>query len=135
MADITRTKAKISAVYPELAEIHNGIAAAALEAGQPVYIDTAGKFGVADADAAAADQFRGIALEDAAAGAPVSVLVKGHLYGYTLSGAYDSAAYVSNTAGELADAAGSTSLAVGKVVAVFDSKSATKVLYVTGWAG
>lgn len=134
MADITRTKAKIAIVYPEQAEIHNGVAAAAIEAGQPVYIDSNGKYNVADANAAAADQFRGIALEDAAAGAPVSVLVKGHVYGFTLAGAYDSLAYVSDTVGELADAAGSTSLAVGRVVAVHDSKSATKVLYVTGFA-
>lgn len=135
MTVITRTASKIGVVYPHKAEIDNGVAAAALEAGQPVYIDSAGKYGVSDANAAAADQFRGIALETVAAGQPVSVLVKGELYGYTLSGAYDSLAYVSDTAGELDDSAGSTSLAVGRVVAIFNSKEATKILKVTGWAG
>jgi len=136
MSDITRDKTLISIVDPSKCEIDNGVAAAAIEAGQPVYIDSNGKYNLADANDAAADQFRGIALETVAANQPVSVLVRGELYGYTLSGAYDSAAYVSNTAGELADAAGTTSLAVGKVVAQFNSKlSATKILKVTGWAG
>jgi hypothetical protein len=135
MADITRTKEQIGVVYPHKAEIDNGIAGVAIEAGQPVYIDSNGKYGLADANAAAADQFRGIALETVAAGQAISVLVRGELYGYTLSGAYDSAAYVSNSVGELADAAGDTSLLVGRVVAVHNSKDATKVLKVTGWAG
>ena len=135
MADITRTKAKIGVVYPDKTEIDNGIAAAAIEAGQPVYIDSDGKYNLADADAAAADQFRGIALQTVGAGQAVSVLVRGELYGYTLAGAYDSAVYVSNSVGELADAAGGTSLLVGRVVAVHNSKDATKILKVTGWAG
>jgi hypothetical protein len=135
MADITRTASKIAVVYPEKAEIDNGVAAAALEAGQPVYIDSNGKYALADANGSGTDKFRGIALETVAAGQPVSVLVRGELYGYTLSGAYDSLAYVSNSVGELADAAGSTSLTVGRVVAVHNSKDATKILKVTGWAG
>ena len=135
MADITRTKEKIGIAYPSKAIVDNGVAAEAIEAGQPLYIDSNGKYGVADANDGAKDQFRGIALETVAAGQPLSVLVEGELYGYTLSGAYDSLAYVSNSVGELADAAGGTSLAVGRVVAVFNSKEATKILKVTGWAG
>jgi hypothetical protein len=135
MADITRTKAKIGMVYPEFAEIHNGVAASAIEAGQPLYIDSNGKFAPADANDAAKDQFRGIALEDAGAGQAVSVLVRGHLYGYTFTQAYDAEIFVSNNVGELADGAGGTSLSVGRVVAVQNSKDATKVLYVTGIAG
>ena len=135
MADITCTAAKVAVVFPDKAIIDNGVAAAALTAGQPVYIDSNGKYAVADANGAGTDKFRGIVLETVGAGQPCSVLVEGELYGYTLSGAYDSLAYVSNTAGSLADAAGGTSLAVGRVVAVFDSKQATKILKVTGWAG
>jgi hypothetical protein len=59
MADITRTKEKILVVYPHKTKIDNGIAAAALEAGQPLYIDANGKYNKADANTAAADQFRG----------------------------------------------------------------------------
>jgi hypothetical protein len=43
MADVTRTKEKISVVYPHKAEIDNGGVAAALEAGMPVYIDARGR--------------------------------------------------------------------------------------------
>jgi hypothetical protein len=135
MADITRTKEKISVVYPHKAEIDNGVAVAAIEAGQPVYINSAGKYGPADADDAAKDQFRGIALETVGAGMPVSVLVRGELYGYTLAGAFDSEAFVSNSVGELADAAGTTSLSVGRVVAFWQTNGATKILKVTGFAG
>ncbi len=136
MADITRTKQQISVVYPHKAEIDNGVAAAALEAGMPVYIDSNGKYNKADANGAGSNKFRGIALETVGAGQPVSVLVKGELFGYTLTGAYDAPLYVSETAGELADAAGSTSLVAGHIVALHRSNgTATKILKVTGWAG
>ncbi len=138
MADITRTAEQVASVYPHYPnKIVSGIAAAAIEAGQPVYIDSNGKYNLADANAAAADQFRGIALNTVGAGQPVSVMEEGYLYGYTLSGiAYDGLAYVSDTVGELADAAGSTSLVVGRVVARFGSDgNATKILKVSGYAG
>jgi hypothetical protein len=136
MADITRTKEQISVVYPHKAEIDNGVAAAALEAGMPVYIDSNGKYNKADANGTSSNKFRGIALETVGAGMPVSVLVEGELTGYTLTGAYDSALYVSDTAGELADAAGTTSLEVGKIVGLPRSNGTmTKILKVTGWAG
>lgn len=137
MADITRTKANVSLVYPGFPnKINNGIAAVAIEAGQPLYVTSAGKYGLADANAAAADQFRGIALESVAAGAPISALEEGYLYGYTLGGAHDAAVYVSDTVGELADAAGTASLEVGKVWHKWDSAgNVTKILKVTGFAG
>lgn len=138
MADITRTAAQVSIVYPHYPnKIVSGIAVAAIEAGQPVYIDTAGKYGPADANVSTKDQFRGIALNTVAAGQPVSVLEDGYLYGYTLSGvAFDGLVYVSDTVGELADAAGTASLAVGRVVARFgEDGTATKILKVTGYAG
>lgn len=138
MADITRTAAQVSIVYPHYPnKIVSGIASAAIEAGQPVYIDSNGKYAPADANDAAKDQFRGIALNTVGSGQPVSVLEEGYLYGYTLSGvAYDGLVYVSNTVGELADAAGGTSLAVGRVVARYgEDGNATKILKVSGYAG
>ncbi len=138
MADITRTKEQVAIVYPHYPnKIVSGIAAAAIEAGQPVYIDSNGKYNLADANAAAADQFRGIALNTVAAGQPVSVLEEGYLYGYTLSGvAFDGLVYVSDTVGTLADAAGTASLKVGRVTARFgEDGTATKILKVEGYAG
>lgn len=129
MADITRTRTQVAPVFPEKAEIFSFIAAATIEEGQPVYFTSAGKVDLADANGSGTDTFAGIALERGGAGQVISVLKRGHVYGFTLSGAYGSLAYVSNTVGELADAAGSTSLVAGHVVALTD-KALTKVLYI-----
>ncbi len=85
MADITVTAAQVSLCFPEKAETVSMIAAAAIAAGQALYQDTNGKAGVADANAAGCQQFRGIALETVGAGQPVSVLVRGHVYGFAVS--------------------------------------------------
>lgn len=136
MTDITCTPAQVGIVLTEIADIYTLIAAAAITKGQPVYIDSNGKANVADANGSGTRQFRGIALETVSAGQPVSVLHRGPVYGYDLSGvAFDAAIYVSDTAGSLADAAGTTSLAVGKVFPIGDSKTVNKVLFVTGFAG
>jgi len=130
MADITVTAAKVAPVYPAAAEIYDFIAAEAITKGQAVYLTTSGTVGVADANVAAKDQFRGIALETVGAAQAVSVLKRGHVYGYTLTDlAYDGLAYLSNTVGALADAAGSTTVNVGRCVPLPDA-DLTKVLYI-----
>jgi hypothetical protein len=43
--------------------------------------------------------------------------------------AYDAIAYLSNTAGALADAAGGTSVACGRIVPLTNGATLTKVLY------
>ena len=117
-------------MYPEKAEIFDAIAAASITAGQALYFDSAGKVNLADANGSGTLQFRGIALNAAGAGQAVSVLKKGHCYGFTVSSvAYDAALFLSNTAGALGDAAGATSVNCGRVVAVPDS-SLTKVVYI-----
>lgn len=134
MADITCTAAQVAVVYPDNAEIYDFVAAETITAGAPVYITSAGKVANADANGSGTDTFRGIALRTVGAGQGVSVLKRGHIYGYTLAGAYDSLAYVSNTVGVLADAAGGTSLPVGRVVPLPDANY-TKVLYIqASWA-
>ena len=131
MADIALTAAQIAAVYPDKAEIVDMIAAAAITAGQAVYIDSNGKANLADANGSGTIQFRGIALNAAGAGQAVSVLKQGHVYGFTISGlAYDAILYLSNTAGALADSAGGTSVICGRVTAMPDN-SLTKVAYIT----
>jgi hypothetical protein len=137
MGDLTRVKAEVALVFPDGNEIRDYVAAVAIEAGQPVYIDSNGKVALSDANVAAAEHFRGIALKDVAAGQAVSVLQRGVISG-TGSGvtalAYDAAVYVSNSVGELADGAGDVSLLVGRVVPISD-KAKSKALYITGWAG
>lgn len=131
MSDITVTAAQVAPVFPEKALIFDLIAAATITAGQAVYRDTAGKAALADADAGSGKQaFAGIALNGAGAGQAVSVLIQGHVYGFTLSGAYGSGAFLSDTAGALADAPSTTNpVRAGQVVALSDA-NLTKVLYV-----
>ncbi len=136
MADIARDKTKISPVFPDDAQIRTYIAAAAIEAGQAVYVNSDGKVDLADANGVGTTTFRGIALETVGAGQPVSILRRGELYGYTLSAqGFDAPIYVSNTAGELADAAGGTSLQVGHVQPLADAKTIQKVLMIDDIAG
>ena len=130
MGDITITAAQVGVVFPDLAEVFDGIAAESVVAGKPVYLASSGKFGIADANAAGKQQVRGIALKSVGAGQAFSILKRGHMSGATLSGmAYNSQAYLSDTAGALADAAGTLRVPVGRVVPLTDA-SLTKVLYV-----
>jgi hypothetical protein len=130
MADLSIGSNGIHLVFSNEAEIKDMIAAEAITAGQPVYRTSAGKAGVADANAAGKQQFRGIALRDAGVGQPCPVLKKGFLAGYVLSGvAYDGPVFLSDTVGKLADAAGTMSVNCGRVHALPDP-DLTKVLYV-----
>jgi hypothetical protein len=131
MADITVTAAQVGLVFPEKAEVYDFIAAATITAGQVVYQDSAGKANLADANGSGTVQARGIALNGGGAGQAISVLKKGHVYGFTVSGvAYDDPVYLSNTAGALADAAGGTSVICGRVVSLTNGTTLTKVLHV-----
>lgn len=130
MANLSIGSNGVSLVQADKAEIRDMIAVEAITAGQPVYQTTAGKAGVADANAAGKQQFRGIALKDAAAGQPVPVLKRGFISGFVLSGvAYDGLVYLSDTAGSLADAAGTMTVNCGRVCAKTDP-DLTKILYV-----
>jgi hypothetical protein len=130
MADIALTATQIAPVFLEKAEIIDMIAAEKITKGQTVYTTSVGKAGLADADAAGKEQFRGIALNPAEVGRPVSVLKRGAMYGFTISGLTpDAVLYLSNTAGALADAAGGKSVICGRVMVLTD-KAATKVLYI-----
>lgn len=129
MADLTVTATKVAPVYPSKAEIYPMIATEAITAGQVVYVLSTGKVGVADANAAGKQQARGIALESVPAGAAVSVLKRGHVSGYTISQNGDTRLFLSDTAGAIADAAGTMSVPLGRVVSLSDS-ALTKVAYV-----
>lgn len=132
MADITVTAAKVALVKPQEAEIFDMIAGEAITAGQAVYLDgTTRKALIADANVAGKQQFRGIAMKTVGAGQAVSVLKKGLVEGFDLSGlAGDAIAYLSDTAGALADAASVTkTVNCGRVVALTDA-NLSKVMYI-----
>lgn len=130
MADITVTANRVQVLFPEKAEIYDFIAAEAITKGQAVYQTTAGKVGVADANAAGKQQFRGIALNSASAGRAVSVLKHGHVAGFTVSSVNgDAPLYLSDTAGALGDTAGTMSVVAGRVVGLTD-KDNTRVVFI-----
>lgn len=128
MGDIVVTAAQVAVVRADIAEILNGIAAEALTKGLALYQTTSGTVGIADANAASKQQFRGVALEAVSAGDPVSYLKKGFLAGYTL-GTYDDEVYLSDTAGAFSTTAGTLLVKCGRVAGLTD-KSKTEVLYI-----
>jgi len=134
MADITVTAAEVSLLDPIKAEIGTYIAGVAITKGQAVAFDTSGKVQVADANGSY-KQFRGIALQTVDAGRAVEVVHHGKVSGFTVSSLNgDVLVYLSNTAGKLADAAGSTSVACARVSVLTDAPTLTKVLQVfTQW--
>ena len=133
MAAVTVTAALVGLVDPLKAKVKTYIAAEAIAAGKPVFVDTNGKVQLADANAAGEYQFRGIALKTVGLGSAVDVLQEGEMYGATLTGDYDSLVYVANAVGTLDDGVGGVTIPVGRVAPLAD-KDLTKVLHVfTAW--
>ncbi len=131
MGDIALTAAKVALVDPDKAYVVPCIAGATITAGQFVYgIVSSGKVGLADEDASAeASYVYGMALEAGVDGQAISVLRKGRVYGFTLSGhAYWLPCSLSNTAGALLDTGATTNI-VARIVPLTDA-SLTKVLEV-----
>lgn len=88
----------------------------AIVAGAPVRINTDGKWTNANGTTTGEARVWGIATRSAAAGEAVTAVRRGTLDGYTFSQAYDAAIYLSDTDGRLADAAGTVSTVIGRVV-------------------
>jgi hypothetical protein len=129
MALITVTAAAVAPINPSDAEIHPFIPAVALTRGQATYLNSSGKAALGIATAAGTVKTGGIALETAGVRQGVSILKRGKCAGFTVSSlAYGALIYSSDTAGSLADAAGTSSQVVGKVVPMSDS-DLTKVIY------
>lgn len=102
-------------------------AAAALLAGNAVYIDANGKFDKCDADGAALIAVPyGVATRSVAAGEPVTAVRRGVLSGWTWSTTpYWTAVLVSDTAGEITVTSsesngGSADVSLGRVIPVWD---------------
>jgi len=113
MTDIVVTAAKVASNTGTLTRSY--IAAETITAGQAVYKLAAGTVGVADANASGKQQYRGIALNGGGAGTAIRVAYFGPVEGFTLAGDVDTLVYLSDTAGALADSAGSMTVPVGRV--------------------
>lgn len=130
MAQITVTAAQVAPVFPDRAEIYDFIASATITKGQAVYQDASGGVALADGSTDSTAQFKGIAVSGSGTGGAVSVLKRGHVYGFTLSSAdYDAQLFLSDTAGALDTDEGTVTAGVGRVVGLTDADR-TKVLYV-----
>lgn len=128
MTAIASTAANVRMIFPHFAEAYPAVAGVALTAGQLVYFNSSGKLVLTDADSAGTALCDGMCLESCGAGQATTYLVRGHVAGFTLTGAYRALVYASDVAGGLDTAAGTVSLTVGRVWPMSDSDF-TKVLY------
>lgn len=94
------------------------VAAEAMEAMTPVRIDgTTGKFTKSNATDATEARTYGLTSRAVVAGMPVTAIKKGVMDGLNIAAlAYDADVFLSNTDGTLADAAGTVSKVLGKVI-------------------
>lgn len=135
MADLSITAADVRIVrVDEGGMLPDGPANEALNAGEAVRIDaTTGKYTPGNATTTTENAVRGIAANTADyANATISVVKKGILdVGDALDALnYGVPVYLSDTDGTLADAAGTTSVVVGRVVAGWGDTAGDKLLLV-----
>jgi predicted RecA/RadA family phage recombinase len=122
MADIALTAANVRRVAPRGDEVYIGIAAVAITQGQVLYMNSDGKLALADGSAAGTATVVGVALNAAAIGQAVTYMKSGKIGGFTVSGLTPGAfVYLSDTAGALADAAGTVSFVCGRIIASSDT--------------
>ena len=136
MADITATPVQVAMVNETGPEIRTYIAQVNINAGQAVYVNASGKLALAQANSVASAAFAGTALRTVFSGQAVSVLQRGSVYGFDLSGvAYNGPVYLSAvTPGAFATApatgTGNVVVTVGRVLPLSDAPTFTKVLFV-----
>lgn len=129
MTDLALTPAQIAVVFPDEAEIYSVICAETITKGQSLFKDSNGKVQLADANASGEQQARYLALEGGGAGQAISALVRGHVYGFTITQAYDAPIYQSDTVGVLGDSVGTMTVPVGIIDSITDGSTLTKVLF------
>lgn len=117
MADINLVTANKVNIVESIKQL-TAPAAEAITAGMAMRLDTAsGKFTKAKATDAAEARVKWLAVKTVATGEAVTGIENGVMDGYDLSGlAYDAPVYLSDTDGRLADAAGTVSTVIGRVI-------------------
>jgi len=130
MSDIALTAVQVAPVYPMTADIVSVVLGEAVTQGTILYQTSTGTFSKADANGSGLQQARGVALAAGGAGQTISMLRRGECYGFTVSGMNaDAIVYLSDTAGALADAAGTMTVNCGRITVVPQSGSAVKVIF------
>jgi hypothetical protein len=135
MADLTIVAARVALVRGDDEHQETAPASAAIDAGSLCYIDTNGKWAEADADTAAqVNGHWGIAINTATtANEAITCAMKDSLLdlGDALDAlAFNAPVYASNVAGNIGDAAGTTSQIVGRVVPGWGSTTPDKLLQI-----
>jgi len=139
MADISLlntygTGTSVSLISRDQARIRPYIATAAITNGQAVYVDATGGVQPCSSAASGTKQFKGIALDTVGIGQATDVVLEGELVGWDLSGvAFDAQVFASDNAGNIATAAGTNNVPVGRVTAISDSSvsgTRSKCLYI-----
>jgi predicted RecA/RadA family phage recombinase len=123
MADLAIADTEnVRRVTPRRDSVGKAIAAVTIAPGDVLYLDaTSGKAKLGDGSTAATAVIVGVALNDALAGQAVEYLKSGKIGGFTVSGlSFGDYVYLSDTAGKIADAAGTVSLVLGQIVASTD---------------
>lgn len=119
MADLVVTAANVAPLSLTGSIIKSVVLTQATTAGQLLYVVAAtGYYDIADANAAGKQQCTAMCLQAGSAGQTVSALFYGEVEGFTISQNYDTQLFLSDTAGALADAAGTKSVPLGRVVAL-----------------
>lgn len=119
MADIALVTAAEVSIVQSIAQL-DGVAGEALTPGAPVRYDANGAFVNGNATDTTENNIEGIVTGKAAiaAGWPVTVVKIGVLDGFNFaSQAYGAPIFLSDTDARLADAAGTTTVVVGKIIA------------------
>ena len=133
MANVTVTAAQVGLVDPTKAVLKDFLANAAITKGQVVAMGTGGTIDPADASDGGGylfEQVVGVAINAGGAGAAITVLMQGEMYGYTVSGLNCGAiVYLSDDAGRMADAQGTVLVRLGRVTALTD-KGTTNVTHI-----
>lgn len=131
MAQVVPAAAAVSPVVPHKALIDDAYAAVDVNAGQSIFINSAGKADLASANTNGKKQFAGVALKTVKAGEVLGYLIRGKCAGFDLSNvAFGGQVFQADTAGQLADAAGTTSIPVGKCVPNANLAGPQKLLFV-----
>lgn len=131
MSDIAiEANRKVNVEFAEEAEIRDIREAETLAVGDVVYVTAAGKALKANADGVAPLKAQGRGIVTMRTGSTVSVMKRGYLAGYDLSGLdYDAQVFISETPGKLATVAGTIPVPCGRV-SCLTNDSQTKILYV-----
>lgn len=119
MANIALYTANKVEVVDSYAQI-SGVTGGAVTAGSAVRINTSGKFIHGNATDTTNNPIYGIVTKTRASGENCTVIRRGVLDGYDVESlAYWAPIYLSDTAGALADAAGTTTVIVGRVIPAY----------------